>query len=190
MGQTSSAERLSGLPHLKTGATLVVGVFLMTAAAKVQIPFWPVPMTLHTMAAMAFAVVLGPRMAVAIFSAYLLAGATGYPVFSGTPERGLGLAYMSGPTGGYLLGFLIASYVTGALASGAGMIKRFGSMIAGLAIVYACGVSWLYTFVPIENLLKVGVLPFVLGDLVKITVVAVAVELLRPILFKHEAKGK
>lgn len=90
----------------------------MTISAKVQIPFWPVPMTLHTMAVMAFALLLGPRMAVAIFAVYFAAGAAGLPVFAGSPARGLGLTYIAGPTGGYLVGYLLASGVTGWLAVG------------------------------------------------------------------------
>ncbi|WP_246660281.1 biotin transporter BioY [Rhizobium sp. FKL33] len=151
---------------------IIAGAALMTLAAKVQIPFWPVPMTLHTMAVMAFAVAFGPRMAVSIFLAYLAAGAAGLPVFSGSPERGIGLAYMVGPTGGYLLGFLVASWVVGVLAAGRGMIGRAGAMLAGMALIYGIGAAWLALYVPAAQLLAVGVLPFLPGDLVKIAVVA------------------
>src|SRR5690606_33710100 len=92
----------------KFALLVVAGVAVMTASAKTQIPFWPVPMTLHTLAVMAFAVVFGPRVAVSIFAAYLAAGAIGLPVFANSPARGIGLAYMVGPTGGYLVGYLIA----------------------------------------------------------------------------------
>src|SRR5687768_12723037 len=81
---------------------LAAAVLAITASAKVQVPFWPVPMTLHTLSVMAIAVAAGPRFATAAFAAYLGAGALGFPVFSGTPERGIGLPYMAGPTGGYL----------------------------------------------------------------------------------------
>jgi biotin transport system substrate-specific component len=153
--------------------TVIAGTALMMLAAKVQIPFWPVPMTLHTMAVMAFAVFLGPRIAVSIFLAYLAAGAVGLPVFSGSPERGIGLAYMVGPTGGYLLGYLIASWLVGVLAAGKGTLGRVGAMLAGMVPIYAIGMAWLAVYVPVGQLLAVGVLPFLLGDLVKIGVVAV-----------------
>ncbi|MDS9469347.1 biotin transporter BioY [Paracoccus sp. MBLB3053] len=146
----------------------------MTLAAKAQVPFWPVPMTLHTMAVMAFAVLFGPRRAIAIFAAYLGAGAIGLPVFSGTPERGVGLAYMIGPTGGYLLGYLLASGATGMLASGRGTIGQVVAMLAGLTIVYAAGIAWLAAFVPANRLLELGVWPFLPGDLLKIAIVAFA----------------
>lgn len=156
----------------RTMLTVVAGTAMMTLAAKVQIPFWPVPMTLHTMAVMAFAVAFGPRIAVSIFLAYLAAGAIGLPVFSGSPERGIGLAYMVGPTGGYLLGYLIASWLVGVLAAGKGTLGRVGAMLAGMVPVYAIGMAWLAVHVPFSQLLAVGALPFLLGDLVKIGVVA------------------
>ncbi|TBN13313.1 biotin transporter BioY [Agrobacterium cavarae] len=157
---------------------IVAGVALMTLAAKTQVPFWPVPMTLHTLAVMGFAVALGPRMACAIFIAYLATGAAGLPVFSGSPERGIGLAYMIGPTGGYLAGFLVASWLTGWLAQNGTLLRRVFAMLAGLVVVYACGLAWLVAFVPAAKVLSVGVAPFILGDLVKIGVVAAASTLL------------
>ena len=151
---------------------IVAGVALMTLAAKVQIPFWPVPMTLHTMAVMAFAVAFGPRRATAIFLAYLAAGAAGLPVFSGSPERGVGLAYMAGPTGGYLLGYLVASGLVGALAAGRGPMGRLLAMLAGLAPVYGFGLAWLAAYVPAERLIALGLAPFLLGDLIKAALAA------------------
>lgn len=161
--------------HIARKATAIVfGVILMTLAAKTQIPFWPVPMTLHTMAVMGFAVAFGPRMATAIFIAYLAAGATGLPVFSGSPERGIGIAYMAGPTGGYLAGFLVASWLTGWLAMGKGIAGKVAAMLSGLAVVYAFGMAWLLVFVPAEKLFAVGFLPFIFGDLAKVAIVAAA----------------
>ncbi|MQB42057.1 biotin transporter BioY [Rhizobium sp. ICMP 5592] len=157
---------------VRTALTIIAGAALMTIAAKTQIPFWPVPMTLHTLAVMALAIAFGPRIAVAIFFAYLVAGAAGLPVFSGSPERGIGLAYMAGPTGGYLAGYLVASWLVGTLALGRGLVGRTGAMLAGLVIVYALGLAWLAAYVPLDRLLSVGVIPFLLGDLVKIGLVA------------------
>lgn len=156
----------------RAALAIVAGAALMTLAAKVQIPFWPVPMTLHTMAVMAFAVAFGPRRAVAIFLAYLAAGAAGLPVFSGSPERGLGLAYMAGPTGGYLLGYLVASGLVGALAAGRGPLGRLLAMLAGLAPIYGFGLAWLAAYVPADRLVALGLAPFLLGDLIKIALVA------------------
>lgn len=175
IGMTSTLQLkqqvLSRLPVRNTLA-VACGVVLMTLSAKVQIPFWPVPMTLHTLAAMAIAVACGPLAAIAVMAAYLIVGASGLPVFSGSPERGIGLAYMVGPTGGYLLGFLIASGAVGYLAAGRRVLGQCGAMLAGLLIVYAFGLSWLSLFVPAPRLLALGVAPFLLGDLVKIGIVA------------------
>jgi biotin transport system substrate-specific component len=172
----------------RTTLTIMVGAALMTLAAKVQVPFWPVPMTLHTMAVMAFAVAFGPRIAVSIFLTYLAAGAAGLPVFSGSPERGAGLAYMVGPTGGYLLGYLVASWLVGRLALGKGIYGRVGAMLAGMLTVYAIGAAWLTIYVPVDRVLTVGVIPFLLSDLVKIGVVAIGSALVAISLIRFRAK--
>ncbi|MQB20298.1 biotin transporter BioY [Agrobacterium tumefaciens] len=173
---SSSFPATRSLP--RQALMIVAGVALMTLAAKTQVPFWPVPMTLHTLAVMGFAVAFGPRMACAIFIAYLATGAAGLPVFSGSPERGIGLAYMIGPTGGYLAGFLVASWLTGWLAQNGTLLRRLFAMLAGLVVVYAFGMAWLVAFLPTAKLFSVGVAPFILGDLVKIGVVAAASMLL------------
>lgn len=173
-----------------TVLTVIAGAALMTLAAKVQIPFWPVPMTLHTLAVMAFAVAFGPRIAVSIFVAYLAAGAAGLPVFSGTPARGIGLAYMVGPTGGYLLGYLVASWLVGALARDRGMVGRTGAMLVGLALVYALGAAWLARFVPLDRIVELGVTPFILGDLVKIGIVSATGAVLPAALARLRDKAK
>ncbi len=144
------------------------GAALITLGAKIQIPFWPVPMTLHTLVVFFLAATLGPRLGFAAMAAYLAAGALGLPVFSGTPERGIGLAYMAGPTGGYLAGYLLGAALTGWLAQGRGLIGRFLAMLAGLTVVYAFGLAWLASFVPESSLLAAGFTPFILGDLVKL----------------------
>lgn len=144
------------------------GAALITLAAKVQIPFWPVPMTLHTLAVCFIAAALGPRMGTAAVATYLAAGAMGIPVFSNSPERGVGLAYLAGPTGGYLIGFLLSAPVIGHLAQGRGMVAQTLAMLAGLGVVYICGLAWLATFVPATGLLTVGFTPFILGDLIKV----------------------
>lgn len=151
------------------------GAAIITLGAKAQVPFWPVPMTLHTLAVFLVSALLGPRLGVAAMVTYLGAGAMGLPVFSGTPERGIGLAYMAGPTGGYLLGFLVASGLIGWLAAGRGWIGQALAMLAGLAVVYAAGLAWLAAFVPAPKLLAVGLTPFLLGDLVKVALAATLV---------------
>lgn len=174
-----NTHQRGGLPVLARQILIAVaGTAVMTLAARIQIPFWPVPMTLQVLAVMTFAVTLGPRMATAIFATYLAAGVAGLPVFAGTPERGIGLAYMVGPTGGYLAGFLIASGLTGWLAQGRGMLGQTMAMLAGLAVTYAFGLIWLGQFVPMEKIVAVGMAPFLPGDLVKIALVALGARLI------------
>lgn len=151
------------------GAALTLfGAVLITIGAKVQIPFWPVPMTLHTLAVFFLAAALGPRLGFMAMAAYLAAGAVGLPVFSGSPARGIGLAYMAGPTGGYLIGYLLSTLVIGRLAHGRGPAGLVLAMLTGLAVVYAFGLAWLTLFVPASGLIAAGFAPFILGDLIKI----------------------
>lgn len=172
---------LGGAPLRAVRSAVVVlsGVALITLAAKVRVPFWPVPMTLHTLAIMALALTLGPRLAVATVLSYLAAGAAGLPVFSGTPERGLGLAYMAGPTGGYLAGYLVAAGLVGVLAAGRGLLGRVGAMLAGLAVIYGFGLAWLSLFVQADRLVALGLAPFLFGDLIKVGLVAAGLPVLR-----------
>ena len=172
MNSISALFRPAMLGLARKGAVILLGVTLITLCAKIRVPSWPVPMTLHTLAVMSIALAAGPRLAMATFTAYLMAGAAGLPVFSGTPERGIGLAYMVGPTGGYLLGYLVASWVSGAMAQGRGTPGRIGAMLAGLAITYAAGLLWLIKFVPVGEVVALGFMPFILGDLINIAMVA------------------
>ncbi|WP_022733768.1 biotin transporter BioY [Thalassospira lucentensis] len=168
---------------------VVLGVALITASAKTTVPFWPVPMTLQTMAIMAIAVATSPRIAVATMLAYLATGAAGLPVFAGTPERGIGLAYMMGPTGGYLAGYLIAAGFVGALARDRGAFGRFVVMMAGMVPVYLLGLAGLSGFVASEKVVALGFTPFILGDTIKIALVALGGAAITR-LTKHKASNR
>ena len=157
---------------LSAGILAVLAAIAITISAKIQVPFWPVPMTLHTLAVFLTASLLGPRIGVASMVIYLGAGAIGWPVFANSPERGIGLAYLLGPTGGYLLGYLAASAIVGYFAAGRGFIQRLLVMLIALGVVYALGVAWLARFVPTDALLASGVTPFLLGDGLKVVAAA------------------
>ncbi len=154
---------------------VALGILLLTASAKVQVPFWPVPMTLQVAAVMAIAAAFGLRLGSATVIGYMVAGAVGLPVFAGTPEKGIGLAYMMGGTGGYLLGFVVASVMVGWAADNLRKLFLVPAMLAGLAVIYALGLGWLAQFVPADKVLVYGFSPFILGDLVKIALAAVLV---------------
>ncbi|MEX0351108.1 MAG: biotin transporter BioY [Paracoccaceae bacterium] len=154
---------------------VVAGVLLLTLSAKVQVPFWPVPMTLQVAAVMALAAAYGLRLGTLTVLGYLMAGAVGFPVFAGTPEKGIGLAYIFGGTGGYLLGFVVATILVGWAADHLRKPFLWPAMLVGLAVIYVLGLGWLSQFVPGDKLLAYGFTPFVAGDLVKITLASVVV---------------
>ncbi|MBV6632766.1 MAG: biotin transporter BioY [Alphaproteobacteria bacterium] len=124
----------------------IVGAQLLWISAKVQVPMWPVPMTMQTYAILALAGLAGWRVGLSMVALYLAQGAVGMPVFAGTPEKGIGLAYMMGPTGGYLLGFLMAAAVAGAASQVRGGM-RLVSVVVGMTVahllVFIPGILWL-----------------------------------------------
>jgi len=163
-----------------TKALLVVlGTILLTLSAKLKVPFYPVPMTMQVCVVLALGLALGFRLALATALLYLIEGAAQLPVFAGTPERGLGLAYMMGPTGGYLLGYVFAAAAVGMLADrgwGRHWAKAILAGLIGLAIIYVAGIVWLGTVIGwYKPVLELVLMPFILGDLVKVLVAALAV---------------
>jgi biotin transport system substrate-specific component len=160
------------------GIAVVVGSLILWAAAKIQVPFYPVPMTLTTLAIMLIGACYGWRLGLATVALYLLEGALGLPVFSGTPERGIGIAYMVGPTGGYLVGYLAAVAIVGWFAQrGADKspLRLFVAMLVAGIVLLALGYIWLATLIGPEAAWVAGVLPFLLGDLLKVAIAALAV---------------
>jgi biotin transport system substrate-specific component len=155
---------------------VAAGSLLLWASAKVQIPFYPVPLTMQTFAVLVVGAALGWRMAMATVALYLLEGAAGLPVFAGTPEKGIGLAYMAGPTGGYLFGYLLAAPAVGWLAERGWdrhAITTAIAMLAGNLLIYVPGLLWLGSVVGWDKpVLAWGLTPFLLGDLTKLALAA------------------
>src|SRR5579862_9024378 len=104
------------MPVVRAATLVIIGSLVLTLSAKIEVPFWPVPLTMQSLAVLVIGMAYGLRLGALAVLLYLAEGAVGLPVFAGTPERGIGLAYMVGPTGGYLLGFLLAAWVLGLLA--------------------------------------------------------------------------
>lgn len=157
---------------LRNGVLAIAGSLALWLSAKLQVPFYPVPMTMQTFVVLVIGTSFGWRLGAATVALYLVEGALGLPVFAGTPEKGIGLAYMVGPTGGYLLGYLPAAALCGFLASH-GWDRRIAttalSMLLGTVVIYAFGLSWLGTVVGWDKpILAWGLTPFVLGDLLKL----------------------
>jgi len=158
----------------RLGLLLIAGSAVMALSAKIEMPFWPVPMTLQVLACLTLAGMFGGRLAGAMIGLYLLEGALGLPVFANAPARGVGLAYLVGPTGGYLAGFLIAAIVAGAWIHRGrlAVLPTVLKMLAGLAIIYGLGVVWLAQFTGWQSVMAVGVLPFLVGDVIKVLLAA------------------
>lgn len=163
-----------------TKAMLVIlGAILLTISAKIKVPFYPVPMTMQVFVVLALGLALGFRLALATVLLYLAAGAAFLPVFAGTPERGIGLAYMIGPTGGYLLGYIFSASAVGLLADrgwSRHWAKAIIACLIGLVLIYMPGVVWLGTVIGWDKpVLELGLTPFILGDLLKVLIAALGV---------------
>jgi len=159
----------------------VVGSLLLWASAKVHVPFYPVPMTMQTFVVLALGMAYGWRLGAATVILYLAEGALGLPVFSGTPEKGLGLAYLAGSTGGYLFGFVLAAAACGWLAERGwdrGALTTALAMLIGNVLIYIPGLLWLGSLFGWDKpILAWGLFPFVLGDAVKVALAAVGLPL-------------
>lgn len=158
-----------------------VGTLLLTASAKIQVPFWPVPMTMQTFVVLTIGMAYGWRLAGATLLLYMAEGAMGLPVFAGTPAKGIGLAYMMGGTGGYLVGFVLAAMTTGWLAEKGWDRTMLGTalaMLIGNIIIYVPGVTYLgLLFGWDKPILEWGLTPFILGDVIKLALAAMAMPL-------------
>lgn len=158
-------------------AAVIAGSLLMILSAKIQIPFWPVPMTMQTLAVLLIGAFLGARAGAAAVAIYLFEGGLGFPVFAGTPERGIGLAYMYGPTGGYLVGFLVAAFFVGYAAQRGwtqSIWKSAITMTLGHAIMLGLGVAWLAYLAGWNVAIASGLMPFWAATVLK-TAMAVAI---------------
>ena len=152
--------------------SVLVGTLLITLSSYITIPLYPVPVTAQTLVVLLIGLSFGWRLSFLTLSLYLFQGAVGLPVFAGGAG---GLAALFGPTGGYLFGFVAAGSLLGLLARrgfGKNFLTTIIAMLAGNAVIYLFGVSWLANFIGIENAVKNGILPFLYGDVLKIFVAA------------------
>jgi len=152
---------------LAAAAAVVLGSALLAVSAKVQVPFWPVPMTMQTMVVILLGMAYGSRLAAATVALYLVEGLAGLPVFAGAAA---GPAYMAGPTGGYLAGFLLAAAFTGWLAERGWdrtPVKALAALTLGHALVFVPGVAWLSVLFGVEKAVAVGLTPFWAATILK-----------------------
>lgn len=157
---------------------VVAGTALLALSAKTKVVLGPVDLSLQTLVVLLLGAAFGARMAVATLLLYLAEGAMGLPVFQGTPEKGIGIAYMLGTTGGYLAGFVAMAAIAG-WAADRGLdrspVKLFGAMLAGEAVMLAMGFAWLAVLIGADKAWQFGVLPFLVPDLVKVALASALV---------------
>ena len=166
---------------LKKVFIALIGTVILAVSSKIKIPFYPVPMTMQTLVVLIIGVGFGWKLGLATVSLYLFEGIIGLPVFSGTPEKGVGLIYFTGPTMGYLVGFLPAVFFAGLLKVYYKynliyrLILNFILYTFSVSFIYLFGLIWLTNFVPVEKIWIVGAEPFLLAELFKISILTVFV---------------
>ena len=175
-------ERVSRL--IQALLLVIGGTLILTLSAKIQVPFYPVPMTLQTLGVMAIAAAYGSRLAVATVVLYLIEGFVGLPVFAGAAA---GPLYLIGPTGGFLAGFVVLAFIVGTAVDRGwdrSAPKLFATLVAADVVVFAMGFAWLAWAAQLPNghvgtgmayAWSGGLEPFILGDLLKIVLTALAV---------------
>ena len=156
----------------------LAGTLILTLAARTKVVFGPVDMSLQTLAVLLIAATFGLRLGVATLLLYMAEGLLGLPVFQGTPEKGIGLVYMLGSTGGYLAGFVIMAAIAGwAVDRGfdRNPVKLFGAFLLAEAVMMAMGFAWLSSLIGVEKAWLFGVVPFIVPDLIKVALASAVV---------------
>ena len=154
---------------IKSLIIVIIGSIILTISAKIKIPFYPVPMTMQTFVVLLLGISFGYRIAIATVGLYLLEGILGLPVFSNSPEKGIGIIYFTGPTMGYLIGFLFASFFAGYLNFKTSIFLIFLKLIFSVSFIYIFGIIWLGTLIGWDKpVIQLGAKPFLLAELLKI----------------------
>ena len=162
---------------IKYAFVALLGSILLAISSKVKIPFYPVPMTMQTLVVIVIGIAFGWKLGLATISLYLFEGILGMPVFSGTPEKGVGLIYFTGPTMGYLIGFLVAVFLAGKFVYDNNLIKNFLKILLATSFIYLLGIIWLGSLIGWDKpIFKLGVQPFLLAELFKILIATFAVK--------------
>ena len=156
---------------LKTILIAFVGSILLTISAKIKIPFYPVPMTMQTFVVIFLGLAFGSKLATATVGLYLIEGLIGLPVFSNSPEKGVGLVYFTGPTMGYLIGFLFTAYFAGYLNFKTNFLIIFSKLVFVVSFIYIFGLIWLGILIGWDKpVLELGAYPFLYAELFKILI--------------------
>ena len=160
----------------------LIGSIILAVSSKIKIPFYPVPMTMQTLIVLVIGIGFGWKLGLATVSLYLFEGIIGLPVFSGTPEKGIGLIYFTGPTMGYLIGFLIAVYISGKFNYDNNLVKNFLKLMLATSFIYILGMSWLGILIGWDKpIFQLGAQPFLLAELFKILIATFAINQIKKI---------
>ena len=154
---------------LKYLIVVFLSSLVLILSAKLKIPFYPIPMTMQTFVVIFLGIAFGYKIALGSVGLYLLEGIIGFPVFANSPEKGIGILYFTGPTMGYLIGFLFAVFFAGYLNLNKNIFVIFIKLIFSVSVIYLFGVLWLGTLIGWDKpILELGVAPFLLAELFKI----------------------
>ena len=166
-------KNISQTRVIKSLLTIILGSLALTISAKIKIPFYPVPMTMQTFVVLFLGVSLGYKIGLASVGLYLLEGIAGLPVFSNSPEKGVGLIYFTGPTMGYLIGFLTASYLASKINSKDNFLLVLAKLTIATSSIYLLGLLWLGTLIGWDKpIFALGAKPFLLAEIFKIILLA------------------
>ena len=160
----------------------LIGSITLAVSSKIKIPFYPVPMTMQTLIVLVIGIGFGWKLGLATVSLYLFEGVIGLPVFSGTPEKGIGLIYFTGPTMGYLIGFLVAVYISGKFSYDNNLVKNFLKLMLATSFIYILGMSWLGSLIGWDKpIFQLGAQPFLLAELFKILIATLTINQIKKI---------
>ena len=159
---------------IKSLLVIFLGSIILTISAKVKIPFYPVPMTMQTFVVLFLGLSFGYKIGLASISLYLVEGIVGLPVFSNSPERGVGLVYFTGPTMGYLIGFITACFLASFIKIEDNYFLIFIKLVLSVSTIYFLGVLWLGIIIGWEKpIIELGVKPFLLAEGIKIILLTI-----------------
>ena len=167
----------SQIQIIKSLLVIFLGSVLLAISAKIKIPFYPVPMTMQTFVVLFLGISFGYKIALATVSLYLIEGILGLPVFSNSPERGIGLAYFTGPTMGYLIGFLTACFLASYVKVSDNYFIVVTKLIFSVSSIYILGILWLGTLIGWDKpIFELGVTPFLLAEVFKISLLTILIK--------------
>tara|TARA_Y100001970_G_scaffold46986_1_gene59316 strand:- start:2418 stop:2966 length:549 start_codon:yes stop_codon:yes gene_type:complete len=153
---------------------IFIGSILLTISSKIKIPFYPVPMTMQTFVVLFLGMSFGYKIGLATVSLYLIEGIIGLPVFSNSPEKGIGITYFTGPTMGYLIGFLFATFLAGYFNLKVNIFYIFFKLIVSVTVIYLLGIFWLGSLIGWDKpIIQLGVMPFLPAEFFKILILTI-----------------